>query len=305
MTKVAVTSKSFSKDAYLRAQILERYPDTKFNDAQVRFNTDTLIEFLTGVDRAVIALETINEEVLSALPQLKVISKYGVGIDAIDLEALKRHNVHFGWTPGVNKRSVTELVIAQMIAVLRHLYDSNQDVKNGNWQVRKSHQLSSRTVGIIGLGNVGQDLARVLSVFGCRIVACDIADRQSFADSHDITMMSLNDVLATADIVSVHTPLDDTTRNMIDANAIAGMKQGSILINYARGGIVDQAGVLAALNEGNLSAAVFDVFDPEPPVDTALIAHPNFYASGHIGGSSHEAIKAMGMAAIEGLDYDR
>ena len=301
MTRVAVTSKSFSKDLFLREQILKRFPDTKFNDAQIQFDRESLIAFLQGVERAVIALETINEDVLSALPDLKVISKYGVGIDKIDMQAMRRHKVRLGCTAGVNKRSVTELVLGQMIAVLRHLYSSNADVKNGVWQVRKSHQLSTQTVGIVGLGHIGQDLTKLLSVFGCRVIACDIADRTTFAENNGITLMSLDDLLASSDIVTLHTPLDATTRNMIDADAIAKMKRGSILINYARGGIACQTAVREALEKGQLAGAAFDVFNPEPPIDTALIAHPCFYASGHIGGSSHEAIQAMGMAAIEGL----
>ena len=301
MTRVAVTSKSFSQDLFLREQILKRFPDTKFNDDQIQFNRESLIAFLQGVERAIIALETINEDVLSALPDLKVVSKYGVGIDKIDMQAMRRYNVHLGWAAGVNKRSVTELVVGQMIAVLRHLYSSNADVKNGVWQVRKSHQLSTQTVGIVGLGHIGQDLTKLLSAFGCRIIACDIADRRTFAENNGITLMSLNELLASSDIVTLHTPLDETTRDMIDADAIAQMKRGSILINYARGGIACQNAVREALEKGQLAGAAFDVFDPEPPICRALIEHPCFYASGHIGGSSHEAIQAMGMAAIGGL----
>lgn len=304
MTRVAVTSKSFARDPYLREEVLKRFPDTVFNDEQIRFDRDSLITFLEKADRAIIALETINEDVLLALPKLKVISKYGVGLDAIDIEAVRRHNIQLSWTPGVNKRSVTELVVAQIIAGLRHLYLSNSDIKNGVWQVRKSHQLSTRTVGILGLGHVGQDLVQLLSVFGCNIIATDIADREDFANKNNIKMMLLDDMLATSDIVSIHTPLDAITRNMINAEAIAKMKSGALLVNYARGGIVCQTAVREALDTGQLVGAIFDVFDQEPPVDMALIAHPRFVASGHIGGSSYEAIRAMGMAAIDGLDID-
>jgi len=302
MTRVAVTSKSFSRDDFLRAAILRLYPDTKFNDEQLRFDDAGLIEFLDGIERVIIGLESITENVLSALPSLKVISKYGVGIDALDLDAMALHGVNLGWTPGVNKRSVTELVVAQSIAVLRDLYQSNIDVKTGNWRVRKSHQLSSRVFGIVGLGHVGQDLTNLLAPFGCRIVAHDIVDMSEFAIANDVTMMPLDELLQTADIVSIHTPLDSSTRHLINQQKIGLMRSDALLINYARGGIVDQKALVKALDNGAIGAAILDVFDEEPPRDPDLLAHPKLFASGHIGGSSFEAIRAMGLAAIDGLE---
>jgi phosphoglycerate dehydrogenase-like enzyme len=301
MNRVAVASKSFSKNKFLRSTILERYPNTKFNDHGLRFDDDTLIKFLDGFEGAIIGLEVINEKVLSALPQLSVISKYGVGLDAIDTTAMRRHGVQLGWTPGVNKRSVSELVVAQMISVLRHLYDSNADVKSGAWHVRKSHQLSSQTIGIIGLGNIGQDLVKLLSSFGCELIATDTANRNDFATLNKVKLMGLSSLLKTADIVSIHTPLNNETRNLINTETLAKMKPGSILINYARGGIVNQDAVANALLDNRLGAAVFDVFEPEPPIINQLIMHQRFFGSAHIGGSSYEAIKAMGLAAIDGL----
>ena len=305
MTLVAVTSKSFSKNVFLRQRLLRNFPNTKFNDEAIRFDDDGLIAFLDNIERAIIGLESINEKVLSALPKLSIISKYGVGTDALDLNALQHHGVELRCSPGVNKRSVAELVVAQMISVLRHLYVSNEDVKNGVWQVRKSHQLSSRTIGVVGLGNIGQDLISLLSVFGCRIIGNDVANRRAFAASNRVELMSLEALLKTADIVTLHTPLTPSTSRLINHETLAIMKADSILINYARGGIVDQNAVMEALKQKTLGAAVFDVFEEEPPVNKNLIAHPRVFASGHIGGSSFEAIRAMGLAAIDGLSNTR
>ena len=169
MTRVAVTSKSFSKNLFLREQILKRFTDTKFNDAQIQFDCESLIDFLQGVERAIIALETINEDVLSALPNLKVISKYGVGIDKIDMQAMHRHNVNLGWAAGVNKRSVTELVVGQMIAVLRHLYSSNADVKNGVWQVWAKPLVGGATAALLLNRNATGTVNITLSFASCNI----------------------------------------------------------------------------------------------------------------------------------------
>ncbi len=305
MTRVGVTSKSFSKNAFLRNQLLKRYPDSYFNENDVVFDDETLVDFLKGCDKAIIGLETINKHILTLLPDLRVISKYGVGLDSLDLAAMSTHRVMLGWTPGVNKRSVSELVVGQMIAVLRYLYETNGDLKKGIWQVRKSHQLSCQTVGIIGLGNVGQDLVRLLRGFGCSIVAFDVADRSIFARKNNVQLVDFCELIQISDIISVHVPYKKNTANMIGKLELSKMKDNSILLNFARGRIIDEAAALGALQKGKLSALVLDVFEEEPPRNRDLIEHPRFFGSCHIGGSSFEAINSMGLAAIDGLDAGR
>ena len=194
---------------------MERYPDSYFNELETVFNEQTLTEFLSGCEKAIIGLEVINEDVLEKLPNLSVISKYGVGLDSLDLQAMAAHGVALGWAPGVNKRSVSELVVGQMISALRLLRESSNDIKKGIWRNRKSHQLSSQTVGIIGLGNVGQDLVKLLGGFGCSILANDIVDRGVFAESNNVTMVDLHELIAKSDIISIHVPLNKSTKNMI------------------------------------------------------------------------------------------
>lgn len=305
MTKVGVTSKSFSKNAFLRNQLLERYPDSHFNENDVVFDDEKLVEFLKRCDKAIIGLEAINKHVLPLLPDLRVVSKYGVGLDSLDLAAMSAHGVMLGWTPGVNKRSVSELVVGQMIAVLRCLYETNDDLKKGVWQVRKSNQLSCQTVGIIGLGNVGQDLVQLLRGFGCSIVAFDIVDRTVFAKKNNIQLVDFCDLIQLSDIISIHVPYNKSTANMIGRLELSKMQDNSILLNFARGGIIDEVAALGALHKGKLSALALDVFEEEPPKNRDLIEHPRFFGSCHIGGSSFEAINSMGLAAINGLDAGR
>lgn len=300
--RVAVCSRSFSKNPVLREELLARYARVSFNDAGEQLEGAGLVRFLSGHEKAITALETVSEEVLCQLPQLKVISKYGVGLDMIDREAMRKFGKHLGWTPGVNRRSVSELVIAFAIALLRHIPAANREVLSGTWRQHVGRQLTGKTVGIVGCGHIGKDLVPLLNAFECRVLANDILDFPDFYARHSVEAMSLDHLLAESDIVTLHVPLNESTRGMLDARRLARMKTSAILINCARGGLVDENGLREMLTSGRLAGAGFDVLADEPPGDRRLLDLPNFLVTPHIGGSSFEAILAMGRAAIQGLD---
>lgn len=301
-TKIAVCSRSFSQNPILRTELLARYPQVTFNDAGLQLKGQSLIKFLRGHDKAITALEIIDDTVLSSLPELKVISKFGVGLDMLDLAAMRRKGVRLGWTGGVNKRSVSELVVAFAIIMLRKIHAANLEVREGVWRQHKGSLLSGKTVGIIGFGPVGKDVASLMKAFDCEVLMYDIVDNAAFCVQHQILAVDLDELLGKSDIVTIHTPLNDSTRNVLSLGKLALMKPSAILINLARGGLVDELALKTMLMDGRLAAAAFDVFAQEPPVDQELIRLPNFFATPHIGGSSHEAILAMGRAAISGLD---
>ena len=300
--RVAVCSRSFSQHPVLRAELLEHYALVSFNDQGRRLDGSTLVDFLRGHQKAIVALESIDATVLQQLPDLRVVSKYGVGLDSLDLAALRAHGVRLGWTGGVNRRSVSELAIALAIALLREIPQANREVLSGTWRQRPGGLLSSRTVGIIGCGHVGKDLAVLLRGFGCLLLAHDIRDYAEFYAANGIEPVSLDELLATADVVTLHVPLDATTRGMLSRERLALLKPDAVLINTARGGLVDEAALKHALREGRIAGAAFDVFDSEPPQDPELLSLPSFIATPHIGGSAREAVLAMGRAAITGLD---
>lgn len=301
-TPIAVTSRSFSTSPILRAVLLERYSDVLFNDRAVSLAGEALVQFASGRRKLIIGLERLDEAALAALPELEVVSKYGVGTDMIDMAAMARHGVRLGWTGGVNRRSVTELVIAFMISLLRHVPLASRELRDGTWNNRKGRQLSERTVGIIGCGHIGKDLATILRAFGCGVLAHDILDFPEFYATHQIEPVSLEDLLRRADIVTLHVPLDDSTRNILNADRLALMKSNALLINTARGGLVDENTLKTMLKNRRIAGAAFDVFSAEPPQDLELLRLPNFLGTPHIGGSAEEAILAMGRAAIDGLD---
>ena len=299
--RVAVCSRTFSRNQVLRQELLQEFPSVRFNDDGLSLSGGTLVDFLSGYERAIVALEVINATVLDQLPDLRVISKYGVGLDMIDLEALQERDVRLGWTGGVNRRSVAELVIAFAIMMLRHVPTANREVLAGKWVQHVGGCITGRTIGIIGCGHVGKDLVRLLQSFDCEILAHDIRDYSDFYAAHQIQAVDLATLLKCSDIVTLHVPLDPSTRGILSGKCLTLMKPDSILINTARGGLVDEQFLKNMLQEGHLAAAAFDVFSVEPPEDLELLSLPNFFSTPHIGGSSKEAILAMGRAAILGL----
>jgi len=301
MKSVAITSRSFSKNPILRKEILKLYPDAKFNDEGLKLNGSSLIEFLYDYEKAITALETINDSILSKLPNLKSISKYGVGLDMIDLHAMKNNNVKLGWKGGVNKRSVSELVVSFSILLLHRAVFANSEVINGKWSQVIGSQLTNKTFGIIGCGHIGKDLVKLLKPYNCRLLAHDILDFKEFYEENNIISMTLEDLLRESDVVTIHLPLDKSTKNIINRERLQMMKSNAVLINLARGGLVDEDALKKMLLQNKIAGAALDVFEIEPPIDNEFALLGNVLITPHIGGSSEEAILAMGMAAIDGL----
>ena len=300
---VAVASRSFSRNPILREELLARYPRSRFNEiGPTVLSGAALVQFLGGHDKAITGLDVLDEAVFAAVPELRLVSKYGVGLDMIDLEAARRHGVSVRWTPGVNRQAVAELTICYMIALCRSVVPLARELAAGGWRHPGGRQISSSTVGIIGCGHVGQQVARLGRAFGATVIAHDIRAYDEFYRETGVTPVTLDALLAQSDIATIHLPLDASTRGLIDARALARMKHGAFLVNTARGGIVDERALKQALIDGRLGGAAFDVFAAEPPVDRELLTLPTFIGTPHIGGGTREAVLAMGRAAIAGLE---
>ena len=302
MKSVAITSRSFSKHPILRDEVLKRYPDAKFNDDGLSLQGKSLIEYLSGYEKAITALEVIDDSILSQLPNLKVISKYGVGLDMIDLHALKKYGVKLDWSGGVNKRSVSELVVSFAIALLHRAVFANSEVKKGKWYQPKGFQLSNCTFGIIGFGHIGKDLVKLLQPFDCKILAHDIRNFKEFYKKNKVKSVGIEELIKKSDVVTLHLPLNESTKNFMNEERLQMLKSNAILINLARGGLIDEDALKQILLENKIAGAALDVFAIEPPADTEFALMNNVLVTPHIGASTEEAILAMGMAAIDGLD---
>lgn len=296
----AVTSRSFSKNALLRQKLQTTFPAVKFNEDGNQLTGDELVQFLKGAAQAIIGLEIIDDSLLDQCPDLKVICKMGTGIDKIDLEALKRRGILFSATPGINKRSVSELVLALILMLQRHLPMVCDGVKKGIWKQPTGACLSNKIVGIIGFGAVGQDLANILAVFNCQCLVFDVREYE-ILPLH-VSQVDLSSLLNQSDIVSIHLPFLSENYHFLGREEFIQMKKGAIVINTARGGLVDENALYEALKSGHLAAAAMDVFENEPLVPQQLLMLEQFIATSHIGGSTREAIEAMGLMAIDFLE---
>lgn len=303
--RIAVASRSFARNADLRAELLSRYRDVSFTESADVIGGLELIAFLRGHDAAIVGLERIDDEVLGAVPELRIISKYGVGLDGVDLDAIARRGIKLGWSGGVNRRSVSELTLSFAIALMHRVPETTGTLREHTWLPLVGRQLTGKTIGIIGCGFVGQDLVRLLAPFECRVLANDIRDYRDFYRSHHVTAVTLDHLLKESDIVTLHVPLDRSTKGMIGAAELARMRAGSCIINAARGGLIDEEALVAALESGHLAGAACDVFAIEPDANPKLLALPTFLGTPHIGGSTKEAQLAMGRAAIDGLESNR
>ncbi len=276
MPKIVVSSVSFAQNPTLCAELLKIFPDAQFSDVY------------GDADGIIVGTESINEP----CPNLKIIAKYGVGLDNIDVEEYQKRGVAVAWEPGANKYSVAELTITLMIMLCRNIFVAASDLKNGKWNRLTGSQLSGKTVGIIGAGHIGKEVIRLLEPFGCPLLINDIADPESVEKEW---------VFKNADIVTIHTPLTALTRYMITKKTLSVMKPTAYLINTARGKVVNQADLKWALQNQIIAGAALDVFETEPPTDTKFLSLPNLICTPHIGANAIEAKLNMGRAAIQHL----
>ncbi len=256
-----------------------------------------LMAALPHADGLVVRSETqVTADVLAAGPRLRVVARAGVGVDNIDLAAATRAGVLVLNAPGANAVSAGEHTVAVLLALARELPSANASTHAGRWERRRIRpfDLNGRTVGIIGLGRVGSVVARRLHAFGMRIVAHDpYIPATRFAELR-AESMSVADLYREADVVTFHVPSTDKTRNMLDARTIGQLKHGAIVLNMARGDVVDQEALAEALRDGQLAGAGVDVFPVEPCTQSPLFGLPNVIVTPHTAGSSAEALEAVG-----------
>ncbi|MBU2019057.1 MAG: phosphoglycerate dehydrogenase [Bacteroidetes bacterium] len=298
--RVAVTSPSFSKHPVLIQKMNELFPEAKLNSLGDIFSKEELISYLKGYEAVIVGLDPIDKEVIDALPSLKIVSKYGVGLNNIDIEYCKSKNIAIGWTGGVNRLSVAEMCLGNMITLIRNITPSSRNLAEMQWIKNGGEQLTGKRIGIIGLGFIGKELIRLLQPFNCEIWVNDIVYDEEFVMKYNLQKKTKEEMYQNCRIISIHTPLTDATNKMISEKELSMMATGTILLNSARGGIVNELDLMKELKSNRLLAAL-DVFEIEPPEDSDFLKLKNLVATPHIGGNAKEAVEAMGLSAIEHL----
>tara|TARA_Y100001958_G_C21245339_1_gene574981 strand:+ start:4060 stop:5001 length:942 start_codon:yes stop_codon:yes gene_type:complete len=299
---IGITSVSLSRNSRL-IQKLKSKTKCKVivNNKGRKLKKFELLNFLKNCDYAIIGLDKIEKNLLLECKKLKGISKFGVGIDNIDFDACKKLKIKVKYSKGVNKRSVSEEVLSLMISLIRNLFVSGNNLKNFKWIVNGGTELSGKTIGIIGVGNVGKDLIKLLKPFKCKILVNDILNQKKYYDKNKLIKATKKNIFMKSDIITIHTPLSNKTYKMVNYERLKLMKKTSFLINTSRGKIIDQKNLKSFLIRNKIAGAALDVYEEEPPNDREFLKLPNLICMPHIGGSSREALNNMGLAAINNL----
>lgn len=299
--RIAVTAHSFCKKKELVDELKTISTYLYLNNKNDSPSTQEVLDLLTNADYAIIGKEKIDKNIIDQCRHLKGISKYGVGLDNIDLDYLKEKNMYFFTEEGVNRLSVAEHTLGLMITLLHNQYQSSLSLQKGTWIKAGGFQLTGKTIGIIGIGHIGKELIRLLSPFHCKILVNDIIPLKEYYESVGAKECTKEELLALSDIVTIHTPLTPLTKNMINTQTLSLMKSSAFLINTARGGIVCEDDLVTSLNSNQIAGAGLDVFLEEPTVRLDVHSHPKIFCTPHIAGGTYEASLAMGRIALEGI----
>jgi phosphoglycerate dehydrogenase-like enzyme len=254
------------------------------------FKEDNLIAALQDSDAVVAGSEPYTRRVLESLPKLRVIARSGVGFDAVDLAAADDRNIVVATTPGVNHHSVAEHTIAMLMGVARGFPALDQKVRAGRWQRAPHPRVAGKTLGLLGLGRIGQAVATRAIGLGLKVIAFDPFPNRQFVEQWKIEMTDLDTLLGRSEFVSLHLPMSPENFKLMNKERFARMKPGAVLINTARGPLVNEADLYEALQSGHLAGAGLDVFEVEPlPLDSPLLKLDNVLLSGHVAGLDNES----------------
>jgi len=274
-------------------------------DVKVGLKPDELEAVIGAYDGLAVRSATkVTAKVLEKAGRLKVVGRAGVGVDNVDLDAATRRGVVVMNTPGGSSTTVAELALAMVLSLSRHVAAATASVKSGKWEKKKfqGHELAGKTLGVVGIGNIGSVLVDRARALKMRAIAYDPFISAEAAAKLGVALVELDDLWREADVISLHVPLTDKTRNLVNAAVLARVKKGAILVNCARGGIVDEKALAEALAAGHLGGAAMDVFEKEPPpADHPLFKFENFVCTPHIGASTEEAQSAVAVAIAEQL----
>lgn len=284
---VVVTPRSFA----LQDELAREVGDVRYEAGPL--SAEELVPLVTGADGLLAGLDEIDDRVFRAAPRLRVVARYGVGVDRVDLDAARRHGVVVTVTPGANTNAVAELTIALLLAVARPVVQGVETARSGEWKSLRGVEVEGRTLGLVGLGRIGSRVAEKARGLGMHVVAYD---------PYVTGTVTLEELQAQADFVSLHAPVTDETRGLVDRDFLSRLKPEAALVNTARGELVDEAALVDALDAGRLRAAALDTLGHEPPsADDPLLHRDDVLVTPHLGAATVESAEAMGRIALEEL----
>lgn len=278
-----------------------RFPQ-RFGLPRGLLSHEEMLEELDGVAGTIAGGEPYTAALMDALPELRVIARAGVGYDAVDVDAATERKIAVTITPHANHECVAELTLALMFSLAKRILVNDRDTRSGGWAREPLGAIRGKTLGIVGLGRIGRSLAKRAIAMGMRVVAFDVFPNPDQAREIGVEFMELDSLLGESDYVSLHCPLDESNRNLFNAETFGKMKPGSRLINMARGGLVVEADLLAALESGHLAGAGLDVFQQEPPdPQNPLFQRDDVVVSPHLGGADEISMVKMGVDGAQSI----
>jgi D-3-phosphoglycerate dehydrogenase len=303
MTRILLTTTSFQDIPGPHHDLLE---ESGFEIIRERgpLSEERMLELVGDIDGMICGDDTITAAVIDqALPQLKVISKYGIGLDKIDVGYMEEVGLPLTFCPGVNHTTVAEHTFGLMLGLFRNLVEEANHTRAGEWTRLTGNEIMGKNIGIVGLGRIGREVAIRAKAFGMKIIGYDIYWPEAFADEQGIARCdSIAEVFSSADILSLHTNLTEETHSMVNAESIATMKDGVVLLNCARGELVDSTAIAEALNAGKVGGYGTDVLEVEPPPeDHVLLSAKNCIVTPHIGSRTHESVQRQARMATRNL----
>jgi D-3-phosphoglycerate dehydrogenase len=300
--KVLITPRSFE---HIKDKFLELLKDAEIEVVMNPYGRvikeDEMVELIKDMDGIIVGIDPITKRVIYNASKLKVISKYGVGVDNIDLESAKERNIVVTNTPNANSNAVAELTVGLIISVLRNIPLSDRRVREKKWDRFIGYELYGKTLGVIGTGSIGKRVIKLLRGFDLNILCYDKFPDYEWAEKENVKYVNFDELLKRSDIITIHIPLTEETRHLISERELSLMKKTAIIINTSRGGIINERDLYKFLKEGKIYGAGLDVLEDEPPQNSPLIELDNVVITSHIGAHTQESIENMAFIAIDNL----
>ncbi len=300
--KVVVTARSFGEGSDEPLAMLRRAGCEVIKSPWDRpLKSEELAELIGEADALIVGNDRVDAQAIGAAPRLKVISRYGVGVDNVDLGAASARGIVVTNTPGANDNSVADLAMALILACARRIPAAVGLVREGQWKRVMGAEIWQKTLGVIGTGRIGKGVVRRARGFDMRVICYDVIRDERWAEANQATYAALEELLPQADFVTLHVPLLPSTSHLIGSRELGLMKRSAYLVNTSRGGIVDEEALYQALISGRLAGAALDVLEKEPGTDSPLCQLDNVLVTAHIGGYTQDAVRNMGVRAAQNV----